>query len=149
MTGPAEIDPFDALLDDLEEEDSNQRQYNDRFVKLYLDEIPKLLLLLQFKNILSRDLVVLLAMVRLCEIRSGRCRAPAKKIAEDLQMNLNTVFLSIKRLREAQLIVKAYDKRTGEVMYLINPYLFSGCSGKQQGFQIKTYLEAIQRGQEE
>lgn len=116
----------------------------DRFFKLYIDELPFLLKLIAFKNIEHRDLAVLLAYVSLTEPRSGRCRATVAKIAEELNVTPSAIYASLKRLREAQLIVRAYDKRTGERIHLVNPYLVAGGSPNQRGFLIKSYMEALQ-----
>lgn len=120
-----------------------------KFVKLHLDELDSLFLLLSFKNIRSIDVCVLLAYVSFTDQRTGRCRVVAGKIADKLGIKQSNVYLSVKRLREAQLLVRTTDKRTGEIIHIVNPYLFSGGSLQQRGFMIKTYAEAIQQESKE
>ena len=120
-----------------------------KFAKLHLDELDSLFLLLSFKNIRSIDVCVLLAYVSFTDQRTGRCRVVAEKIADKLGIKQSNVYLSAKRLREAQLLVRTTDKRTGEIIHIVNPYLFSGGSLQQRGFMIKTYAEAIQQESKE
>jgi DNA-binding transcriptional ArsR family regulator len=124
--------------------DGSLQSPSDRFLKLHIDELHFLLKLIAFKNIEHRDLAVFLAYVSLTEPRSGRCRASALKVAEDLNVTPSTVHRSLKRLREANLIVRHLDKRTGERVLLINPYLLSAGSPQQRGLLIKNYSEAIE-----
>lgn len=116
----------------------------EAFVKLHLSGAGKLVKLLGLKKIQSRDLAVLLVMVSMMELRSNRTRVKASKISELLNASQNNVYLSIKRLREQKIIVKSCDKRTGEIVYMVSPYIFSGGSPKQRGFKIVTYNESIQ-----
>lgn len=120
-----------------------------KFVKMHLDELDNLFLLLSFKNIRSIDVCVLLAYASFTDPRTGRCRAVAEKIANKLSIKQSNVYLSVKRLREAQLLVRITDKRTGEIIHLVNPYLFSGGSLQQRGLMIKTYAEAIHKEYED
>lgn len=127
--------------------DASLQGSSDRFFKLHIDELHFLLKLIAFKNIEHRDLAVFLAYVSLTEPRSGRCRATALKVAEDLNVTPSTVHRSLKRLREANLIVRYLDKRTGERVLLINPYLLSAGSPQQRGLLIKSYSEAMQENE--
>lgn len=131
----------------METEPGSPGDRDDKFVKLFFNELDIVFAQLRFKNIQPRDCVVLLAHVSLTDHRTGRCRATAERISELLDVQPSNVYISVKRLREAQLMVRSVDKRTGEKIYLINPYLFSGGTPKQRGLQLKTYMEAIQSEQ--
>lgn len=127
----------------LPSEDFCSSRSQQKFVKLHLDELDHLFHLLSFKNIQPRDVCVLLAYVSFTDQRTGRCRVTAEKIAGKLGIPTSNVYPAVKRLRDAQLLVRGIDKRTGEKIHLVNPYLFSGGSLQQRGFMIKIYNEAI------
>lgn len=142
MTGPFLNVPLEVVLGQAED-DLSLSDSLDRFAKFYLSGMSEVLKLIANKKILPRDVAVLIAMASEMQIRSGRTRMRASKIADLLNVSQNHVQASIKRLRQAQLIVKTTDNRTHEVVYLISPYLFAGGSEKQRGLQTRVFHEAI------
>jgi hypothetical protein len=140
---PVPLEVALGMLDDDLSETKSTNESSEKFFKSYLLDLDKLFTLLATKKIQSRDVTVLLVMARWMSAASSRVRISAKKIAEILKANPNTVYLSIKRLRDARLIVKSYDKRIDDACYMISPFIFSAGTVKQRGFQIKTFMEAI------
>lgn len=132
-----------GILDKDFEESKPVTESGEKFLRVYLLDLDKVFSLITVKAIQNRDVMVLLVMARWMSAASSRTRISAKKIAEILKMNPNTVYLSLKRLRAVRLIAKSYDKRTDEVCYMVSPFIFSAGTIKQRGFQIKTFMEAL------
>lgn len=144
MTGPFLSVPLEVALGEVELTVGSGKLPPEAFIKLHLSGFTKLFDLIATKKLNNRDVMVLLVMVSKMELRSNRTRIRASKIAEMLNANVNSVYLSIKRLRDERLIARACDKRTGEIVYMVTPYIFSGGSPKQRGFKIINYNDAIQ-----
>lgn len=135
--------PLEVALGQNESENTSKQATQERFYKTYTNGLDRVFQSLREGQIRNKDFIVLHAMLSRMELSSGRTYISASKIAEILGTQPNHIYASIKRLRAAKLIVKTKDKRTGAVSYLFNPYIHSGGTLKQRGFQIKTYLEAI------
>lgn len=145
MTGPFISVPLAVAMGQAETDPAAQPDPTDKFIKFFLPGALQLTDLLAKKRIQPRDLAVLIAMASEMQIRSGRTAMRSSRISELLNVSQNHIKASIKRLRQACLIVRVIDNRTHVEMYLMSPYLFSGGSEKQRGFQIKNYQEAIMR----
>lgn len=91
----------------------------------------------------NRDLIVLMIYVIHTDWRTGRCRITAKRVSEILGYQLRTLYPSIRRLKEQDLLVPIKDSRTGEKLHLVSPHFMRAGSGKAKGFMLKTYYDAI------
>lgn len=113
------------------------------FCKVNLDELNLLVKLTQARVIHHRDLTVFWTFVSMMDWRTGRCRLTCARLSEELGINVNTIYLSVKRLRDASLILPYTEKRGGTKIYLVNPYIVNCGQGKQRGLVLKTFMEAL------
>lgn len=93
----------------------------------------------------NRDLIVLMIYVIHTDWRTGRCRITAGKVSEILGHQLRTLYPSIKRLKEENLLIPIKDSRTGEKLHLVSPYFMRAGSGRAKGFLLKSYYDAVGR----
>ena len=93
----------------------------------------------------NRDLIVLMIYVIHTDWRTGRCRITAGRVSEILGYQLRTLYPSVKRLKEQDLLVPIKDSRTGEKLHLVSPHFMRAGSGRAKGFLLKTYYDAICR----
>ena len=94
-----------------------------------------------------KDLTVLMIHVIHSDWRTGRCRLTTQRVAEILGHQVKTLYPSIRRLKDQNLLVPIKDSRTGEKLHIISPFLLKVGSGKARGFLLKTYYDAINRNQ--
>lgn len=99
--------------------------------------------LVKSKQIMWRDLGVLIAMTALTDWRSGTCKATASGLAKELGWKPNVVSLSLSRLKKIKLIAPAKDAKTRASIYLIDPRLVIYGTGKRRGYLIKRYAELV------
>lgn len=118
-------------------------QDQSKFFRLGSYDLEVLIQLVAKRKLLNSDITVLLAFISLTDWRSGRCRARLAKVAELLGKPASTISISVKRLKDHGLMVPFIDKRTGEKLHIIHPGLLICGSGKQRGFLLKSFTEAI------
>ena len=94
-----------------------------------------------------KDLTVLMIHVSHSDWRTGRCRLTTQRVAEILGHQVKTLYPSLKRLKNQNLLVPIKDSRTGERLYIISPFLLKVGSGRARGFLLKTYYDAINKNQ--
>ena len=109
----------------------------------HIEEIPQITALLKCKDrprwLLPKDLAVLIALFAYLNNRSGKVMVQQEQLAEDLGYTQPLISTSLKRLRQANLLVHNYDRRTGEKYYLLNPSIFSVGSHKKRQQLFKDY----------
>lgn len=114
-----------------------------KFLRIGIHELEVFIQLTASKLIQHRDVTVFLAFISLTDWRSGRCRASCKKVAELIGKPQSYISISVKRLKETNMMVPSIDKATGERFFLINPDFLICGSGSRRGFLVKTYKDAI------
>ena len=114
------------------------------FFRIGSAELNNLLELVTAGKLQHRDITVLLAFISLTDWRSGRCRATCAAIAELLEKGTNHIVLSLKRLKEAELILPFIDAKTKDKYLIVNPNLLICGSGRKRGFLVKCFDEVLQ-----
>jgi hypothetical protein len=133
-----EVDLEDSTL-----EDDKELGFTSLYDPGLLDIIAKIV----GNKLQHRDLTVLIIHVIHSDWRTGRCRLTTQKVAEILGYQVKTLYPSIRRLKDQNLLVPIKDSRTGEKLYIISPFLLKVGSGKARGFLLKTYYDAINKNQ--
>jgi len=129
-------DDFMQLIEAAEEEEN-------KFLILCTSGAKDLIAAIKAKKLQAKDLMVLLVYSYHADWRTGRCRLTVEGLAELLDQRKPTLYPSVRRLRECNLLVPARDPRTKEKYYIINPYFLKAGSGKARGLLIKAFNEAI------
>lgn len=117
---------------------------SSNFFRIGSAELTKLVDLAASGAIQHRDFTVLFAFISLTDWRSGRCRATCAAIADMLGKKTNHIVLSLKRLKEKELILPFIDHRTRDKYHIVNPNLLVCGSGRKRGFLVKCFDEALQ-----
>lgn len=91
-----------------------------------------------------RDMAVLMALSAHVQWRSGRARITVKALANELGLNLSSCADSIRRLKREALLARCVDERTGEVFFLINPFVISVGGPQRRGLLWRMFEEATQ-----
>jgi len=139
QNAPSEsLDLADSTLKDDKESD---------FMLLYEAGLSTLVEKIATSKLQHKDLTVLVIHVIHSDWRTGRCRLTLQKVAEILGHQVKTLYPSIRRLKDQNLLVPIKDSRTGEKLYIISPFLLKVGSGKARGFLLKTYYDAINKNQ--
>jgi hypothetical protein len=125
------------------DESFTDSQDQPKFFRLGSYDLEILIQLVAKRMLLHSDIVVLFAFISLTDWRSGRCRARLAKVGELLNKPVSTISVSVKRLKDHGLMVPFIDKRTGEKLHIIHPGLLICGSGKQRGFLVKSFMEAV------
>jgi hypothetical protein len=133
-----EIDLEDSTLDDNKE---------SGFMLLYESGFSTVVSKIAANELQHKDLTVLMIHVIHSDWRTGRCRLTTQRVAEILGHQVKTLYPSLKRLKNQNLLVPIKDSRTGERLYIISPFLLKVGSGKARGFLLKTYYDAINKNQ--
>ena len=131
---------------DLEDSTLNNDKESD-FMSLYGSGLSTLVLKIASNELQNKDLTVLLIHLIHSDWRTGRCRLTTQKVAEILGHQVKTLYPSIRRLKDQNLLVPIKDSRTGERLHIISPFLLKAGSGRARGFLLKTYYDAINRNQ--
>ena len=117
------------------------------FMLLYEAGLSTLIEKIAANELQHKDLTVLMIHVIHSDWRTGRCRLTTQRVAEILGHQVKTLYPSIRRLKDQNLLVPIKDSRTGEKLHIISPFLLKVGSGKARGFLLKTYYDAINRNQ--
>lgn len=126
---------------------ANEQSFEDdssNFFRIGAAELSRLVNLAASGAIQHRDITVLLAFISLTDWRSGRCRATCAAVADLIEKKTNHVVLSLKRLKEEELMLPFIDYRTRDKYHIINPNFLVCGSGKKRGFLVKCFDEAVQ-----
>lgn len=126
-----------------------QTQEAEGFSCFYHDGLFTLISKLADGELKNRDLVVLMIYVIHSDWRTGRCRLTIKRVAEILKHKVQTLYPSLRRLKEQNLLVPIQDSRTGERLYIISPFILKAGSNQARGLMLKTYFAAINRNNPE
>ena len=118
--------------------------HNDFFAKVHLKAPTPVRKLLASRVLLPRDVAVLYCMVEMMNPRSGRIDARPSALAEELQMRLPDMTNTLKRLRNAWVVVQQKDPRTGGYYYLICPEYVSVGSDQKRGYLGDQFASAMQ-----
>ena len=95
------------------------------FLMLHRADLSQLKPLLQARQLLPRDITVLVMLMSHVNWRSGRARVTATFLAEEIGMQRTHVTSSIGRLRKEMLVARVREPASGDVYFLLNPYLVS------------------------
>jgi hypothetical protein len=117
---------------------------SENFVMVFTDELLSTAVgALADKRLEPRDLAVLMALLANTNWRSGRACVTQKALAQQMRVSSPHVCLSIKRLRDEQLVARAVDGTSGHAFFLINPRLASVGSPQRRGHLFQQFDEAI------
>ena len=128
----------DSTLEDGKESD---------FILLYEAGLSTLIEKIAANELQHKDLTVMVIHIIHSDWRTGRCRLTLQRVAEILGHQVKTLYPSIRRLKDQNLLVPIKDSRTGEKLHIISPFLLKAGSGKARGFLLKTYYDAINKNQ--
>lgn len=95
------------------------------------------------KDLQPMDFAVLWALMHHMD-RLGRVRITTSGLAELLGFSVSACSRSLTRLRRQTLLAKVYDRKTGDIYYLINPFVASIGGSQRRGHlwaQFKAALE--------
>lgn len=123
---------------DLQDEDQKD------FLIFYKEGIKSAILQIEAGIIQNKDLIILIIYSMHADWRTGRCRLTIARLSEMLGHKKETLYPSIRRLKNAAMLVPIRDGRTGEKLYIVNPFFMKAGSGKSRGYLIKTYADAIE-----
>ena len=84
-------------------------------------------------------------MVEMMNPRSGRIEIRPSALAEKLQMKLSNLTHTLKRLREAHVMVQQKDRDTGGYYYLVCPQYVSVGTDQKRGYLGAQFAEAMQQ----
>jgi hypothetical protein len=126
---------------------SNDRESD--FMSLYESGLLMLISKIASNELQNKDLTVLIIHLIHSNWRTGRCRLTTRKVAEILGHQVKTLYPSIRRLKDQNLLVPIKDSRTGEKLYIVSPFLLKAGSGRTKGYLLKTYYDAINNNQPE
>lgn len=124
-------------------------QEGEEFSCFYHDGLFTLTSKLANGELQNRDFVVLMIYAIHSDWRTGRCRLTIQRVAEILKHKVQTLYPSIRRLKEQNLLVPIQDSRTGEKLYIISPFILKAGSNQARGLMLKTYFTAINRNNPE
>lgn len=93
------------------------------------------------KALQPRDLAVLMAVMANVNWRVGRANVTQRSIARDLGIRESNCSLSISRLRDAGILARGIDQRSGHAYYLINPRLGWVGSTQRRGHLFQQWDE--------
>ena len=100
-------------------------------------------------KLLPRDIAVWLAIVERLDYRTGQCDLLLECIAADIGMAPKYLTQSVKRLKDADLLIAQYNPRTGRRWHLVNPvHLFLGSEDRNRMIE-QEWLAAKKRMTEE
>lgn len=133
MTDPVNITDIQVFEDD-----------SSSFFRIGSVELNNLLDLVTSKKLQHHDITTLLAFISLTDWRSGRCRATCAAIGNLLGRSTNHIALSLKRLKDCELMLPFTDQRTGDKYLIVNPNFLVCGSGKRRGFLIRCFNETLQ-----
>lgn len=110
------------------------------YCSLHLSELDALLVPIQSKSVLPRDVVVLLTLLKFVDWRTGKAQLTVAWLAEQIGQHLNHTTCSLSRLRKAGVVARGRDKRSGGWFWMPNPLLFSfgsdrACAQRQREFE--------------
>lgn len=137
MTTPSNVTDIQILEDD-----------SSSFFRIGSAELGKLLDLVSCKRLQHHDITTLFAFISLTDWRSGRCRATCAAIGNLLGRSANHIVISLKRLKDCELILPFTDQRTGDKYLIVNPNFLVCGSGKRRGFLIRCFNETLQEKRE-
>ena len=115
------------------------------FAKVHLKAPTPLYQLLAQRVLLPRDLAVLYCMVEMMNPRSGRIEIRPSVLAEKLGMRLPDITHTLKRLREAHVMVQQKDRDTGGYYYLVCPQYVSVGTDQKRGYLGAQFAEVMQQ----
>ena len=124
-------------------QDATANAKTQAFIQLSCNELVQVIKLVGKRKIQHRDLVVLMLFIAYASWKTGRSRLTTDKAAEILNVKRISVTTAVKRLKEAGLMLRTKDKSSGELYYLLSPYLVTSSHRLGQGFVIKTFMDVL------
>lgn len=117
-----------------------KEEVQNPFLMLYVKDLSRLIQKAGTRDLQPRDGMTFLALMSRCDWSTGRIRATANMLAEDLQCNPADVRASLSRLK-AEHYVRFIKDRT-ETFYALNPWMVEPASPKSRGFIKQAFMEA-------
>lgn len=121
------------------------RETNEFFAKVHLKAPTPITQLLKERTLQPRDVATLYCMVESMNPKSGKVHLRPSALAEMTGMKLPNMTNTLKRLRNAMVVVQQKDKDTGGYYYLICPQYVSVGTDKKRAYLGHQYAEAMQR----
>jgi Tfp pilus assembly protein PilX len=116
----------------------------ESFVMVHRKGQEALVALLAQRLLVPHDLAVVWTLLTHINWRSGRMRVTAAFLAEQAGMKASNVRSSLARLRKQMVISKVYDRQTGEVYFLFNPWYISAGNPQRRGFAQHQFKESLE-----
>ena len=140
-------DTFELRGNTLEAEGSEhswrKSDLEDSFISLYDTGVENLFRLLASGTLHPKDISVLLAFIYFTNWKTGRCKCTIDAVGKKLGRSRSNLYQSIKRLKQAGLMVTVKFEATGERVNLMSPYLLRVGGPRSRGYVKTLYDKAI------
>tara|TARA_R100000654_G_scaffold30913_1_gene55787 strand:- start:355 stop:732 length:378 start_codon:yes stop_codon:yes gene_type:complete len=113
------------------------------FLMLYTEEMDGLLVGLRDRRIQLRDMAILVGLMAEMSWRSGKIRLTAGALAKRLGIGVSACCNGIKRLQQELVVARVKEERTGEVYFLINPYIACAGGSQKRSLIMKQFRQAM------
>jgi hypothetical protein len=110
------------------------------FVAVFIKDLTRFIQLSGTRELKPRDGTVFLALVARVDWSTGRIRATADMLAEDLQCNPADIRASLARLRKQHYVRWIQDKT--DRFYAINPWVVEPANPKSRNYIKHCFMEA-------
>tara|TARA_R100001082_G_C4341746_1_gene150454 strand:- start:541 stop:933 length:393 start_codon:yes stop_codon:yes gene_type:complete len=116
---------------------------NENFLMVYQMELQKAMSLVQERRLELRDMAVFMGLMSEMNWRSGKVRITAKALSKKLGISFPVCVSSITRLRKELLVVRVKEERSGELYFLLNPYVASVGGAQRKGYLWKQFIDVV------
>tara|TARA_B100000700_G_C14890076_1_gene782316 strand:+ start:775 stop:1167 length:393 start_codon:yes stop_codon:yes gene_type:complete len=116
---------------------------NENFLMVYQMELQKAMSLVQERRLELRDMAVFMGLMSEMNWRSGKVRITAKALSKKLGISFPVCVSSISRLRKELLVVRVKEERSGELYFLLNPYVASVGGVQRKGYLWKQFVDVV------
>ncbi len=110
---------------------------------VYQMELQKAMSLVQERRLELRDMAVFMGLMSEMNWRSGKVRITAKALSKKLGISFPVCVSSISRLRKELLVVRVKEERSGELYFLLNPYVASVGGVQRKGYLWKQFVDVV------
>ncbi len=116
---------------------------SEDFLMLFTEEMEGIMVGLRDRKIELRDMAILVGLMSEMSWRSGKIRMTAGALAKKIGINVAACCNGIKRLQQELIVVRVKEKRTGEVYFLINPYIACAGGSQKRSLIMKQFRQAM------
>jgi hypothetical protein len=123
------------------EEDQESGEKFQGFVVSYIKESRTLTNLFKEGGLLSRDFVVIQALVSFYNPRTGLSTVTIKKLSEVIGLSYSLTCASIARLKRNLIVAVYLDRETGAKSLFLNPFMFVSGGASKRAFLQKRFTQ--------